>query len=98
MSRTLSLPTPSTYVSHPTEAVSKLSNPHIRAQLGTIHRQYKPLENFESETDDDSSRVSPLFVQKVVDYLDEEREDELKALLKDTYGMDEDAVSIHTHA
>ena len=80
MSRTLSLPTPpSGIISYP--------HTHLRAHLATIHRQYKPLEL------DDSTLITSSFVLQVVNLLDDECEDELKALLKDNYGMDEESVS-----
>jgi len=66
---------------------------HLRAQLGSIHRLYKPLETYDSDAEDDSTRVSSSLVQQVVSLLEDEKEDELKALLRDTYEMDPDTVS-----
>jgi hypothetical protein len=75
----------------------KSPHPHLRAQLGSIHRQYKPPESYEAESElDDSSRIASSFVEQVVRLLEEEREDDLKALLKDNYRMDDDSVSVET--
>ncbi|KAJ7460584.1 hypothetical protein FB451DRAFT_1269589 [Mycena latifolia] len=67
--------------------------PHTRAQLSAIARQYKPLpgDGHDGEADDDS-RVSSEFVEQIVSLLVDEREDELKAVLKATYGMDDEMV------
>lgn len=65
--------------------------PHTRAQLSAIARLYKPANNYDSDAEgDEFSRVSSDVVGKVVSLLDEEDEDELKSLLKDTYGVDEE--------
>ncbi|KAL0953458.1 hypothetical protein HGRIS_004691 [Hohenbuehelia grisea] len=67
--------------------------PHTRAQLSLIARQYKPLENNETEADaDDASRVPTSLVLKVASLLDEEQEDELKDLLKETFYIEDDAL------
>lgn len=67
--------------------------PHTRAQLSAIARQHKPLDNYDSDVEgDDFNRVSPSLVRKVVALLDDEHEDELKVLLKKTYGMDDETV------
>lgn len=67
--------------------------PHTRAQLSLISRQHKPLDSVDSDVDgDDFSRVSPTLVSRVVGFLVEEQEDELKAFLQKTYGMDDDTV------
>jgi hypothetical protein len=101
MSRTLSLPsiisydpsTKSTGMLSPTN-LSGHKFPHTRAQLSAIARQNKPLDCYDSDADgDEYSRVSSSFVMKVVALLDEEHEDELKTLLKGTYGMDDETVS-----
>ncbi|KAJ7695120.1 hypothetical protein B0H17DRAFT_930914 [Mycena rosella] len=67
--------------------------PHTRAQLSAIARQYKPLpgDGYDGEPEDDT-RVSTEFVEQIVALLVDEREDELKALLKAAYGMDEEMV------
>jgi len=68
--------------------------PHTRAQLSSIARQHKPLDNYDTDAEgDDFGRVTSSFVSKVVALLDNEHEDELKALLKDTYAMDDETVS-----
>lgn len=69
--------------------------PHTRAQLSAFARQYKPLENPESDVEggEDFNRVTSSFVYRVISMLSDEQEDELKGLLKDIYGMDDEAVS-----
>ncbi|EGN92263.1 hypothetical protein SERLA73DRAFT_173022 [Serpula lacrymans var. lacrymans S7.3] len=70
--------------------------PHTRAQLSSIARQHKPLEGYDSDAEgDDTTRVSSSLVNKVVALLDGEHEDELKALLKDAFGVDNDMVEQH---
>ncbi|KDR67921.1 hypothetical protein GALMADRAFT_257406 [Galerina marginata CBS 339.88] len=64
--------------------------PHTRAQLSAIARQYKTYET-DAETDD-YTRVPPRLVNEVVSLLIDEREDDLKALLKSTYGIDDETV------
>ncbi|KAF8972628.1 hypothetical protein BDZ97DRAFT_1901162 [Flammula alnicola] len=67
--------------------------PHTRAQLSAIARQYKPLENYDSDAENDEyNRVPQSIVNEVVSLLIDEREDELKALLKTTYSMDDESV------
>ena len=70
--------------------------PHTRAQLTAIARQYRTLDTYDDEDNDDSSPVTSALVARVATILDTEREDELKILLKDTFGpsIDEDEVSI----
>lgn len=67
--------------------------PHIRAQLAAITRQHK--ESGEIELDDETgARIPSEFLHKVVQSLDNEREDELKALLTENYPtMDSESVS-----
>ncbi|KAJ7281863.1 hypothetical protein C8J57DRAFT_1433618 [Mycena rebaudengoi] len=67
--------------------------PHTRAQLSAIARQYRPQDGPDPDTDfDDTSRVSSAFVERVVQLLVDEQEDELKMVLKHTYGLDDDTV------
>jgi len=68
--------------------------PHIRAQLAAIARQHK--ESSEIELDDETgARIPSEFVHKVVESLDNEHEDQLKALLIETHpSMDSESVSI----
>ncbi|KAG5645726.1 hypothetical protein DXG03_005422 [Asterophora parasitica] len=68
--------------------------PHTRAQLSAIARQHRPLDsNYDSDADgDDFSRVSSPFVNRIAALLADEQEDELKALLKNTYGMDDETL------
>jgi hypothetical protein len=98
MSRTLSLPTIVTYDNghlSDSDPAPNYKFPHTRAQLSAIARQHKPLESYDADNDgDEYGRISSSLVSKVVTLLDEEQEDELKTLLKDTYGMDDEAVSI----
>ncbi|KDQ61625.1 hypothetical protein JAAARDRAFT_31100 [Jaapia argillacea MUCL 33604] len=69
---------------------------HTRAQLSAIARLYKPTDSYDSDVEgDDYSRVSPSLVSRVVGHLDEEREDDLKVLLKETFGMDDDQLEQH---
>jgi hypothetical protein len=67
--------------------------PHIRAQLAAIARQHK--ESSEIELDDETgARIPSEFVHKVVESLDNEREDQLKTLLTETHpSMDGESVS-----
>ena len=67
--------------------------PHIRAQLAAIDRQHK--ESSEIELDDETgARIPSEFLHKVVESLENEREDELKALLTETHPtMDSESVS-----
>jgi len=68
--------------------------PHIRAQLAAIARQHK--ESSEIELDDETgARIPSEFVHRVVKSLDNEHEDQLKALLTETHpSMDKESVSI----
>lgn len=70
--------------------------PHTRAQLSAIAREYKPVDSSGTESDAEtefSGRVSSLLVKQVAALLDDEKEDELKNLLKATFGMDDEAAS-----
>lgn len=70
--------------------------PHTRAQLCALARQHKPADNCEPELDaDDLNRVPSSLVNQVVSLLVDEKEDELKTLLKETFDMDDETVSIH---
>ena len=65
--------------------------PHIRAQLSAIYRQHKgPLEG--CEDDDESTGITTTLVTKAAALLGDEREDELKVLLKTSFGVDDDMV------
>jgi len=67
--------------------------PHIRAQLAAIARQHKESGEVELE-DETGARIPSELVHKVVESLDNEREDQLKALLTETYpSMDSESVS-----
>ncbi|PCH44392.1 hypothetical protein WOLCODRAFT_26736 [Wolfiporia cocos MD-104 SS10] len=60
--------------------------PHTRAQLTAIARQYKPADAFDTDPEGDDPRVDSALVGKVAVLLDGEREDELKLLLKGSFG------------
>ncbi|KAJ7090581.1 hypothetical protein C8R43DRAFT_1115141 [Mycena crocata] len=66
--------------------------PHTRAQLAAIARQYKqlPSDAYDQDQDDDLTRVPQHLVDHVVALLAEEQEDDLKALLTSTYGLDDE--------
>ncbi|TFY72321.1 hypothetical protein EVG20_g693 [Dentipellis fragilis] len=70
--------------------------PHTRAQLSSIARQYKP-DTYDSDFEgDDFTRINPGFVARIVSLLDQEREEELKSLLKDKYGdIDDESLEQH---
>ncbi|KAH7927871.1 hypothetical protein BV22DRAFT_1006044 [Leucogyrophana mollusca] len=105
MPQTLSLPLPlgsvfdSDNVSESGSVISGQAHkfPHTRAQLSAIIRQHKPLlDNCDGEPEiDDSSRISSSFVSKVAGLLADEQEDDLKVLLKTTYGVDDESVEQH---
>jgi hypothetical protein len=69
--------------------------PHTRALLAHIYRQHKPPDSYDSDAEgDDLTKVPSVFVTRVVSLLDQEHEDDLKALLRDHYtGIDDDVVS-----
>ncbi|KAG5653332.1 hypothetical protein H0H81_001072 [Sphagnurus paluster] len=95
---TLSLPSTATFDSgfmsdSGADSSSMPKFPHTRAQLSAIARQHKPLDNYDSDADgDDFNRVSSSFVNRVAALLADEQEDELKTVLKSTYGMDDEMV------
>ncbi|KAF4610657.1 hypothetical protein D9613_006786 [Agrocybe pediades] len=65
--------------------------PHTRAQLAALARQYKPpLDNESGNAGSD--QVEQRLVNQVVSLLSEEREDEMKRLLQDVYGLEDDTV------
>lgn len=69
--------------------------PHIRAQLSAIYQQHKgPLEGCE-DNDDELTRITTSLVTKVAALLGDEREDELKELLKTSLGVDDDTLEQH---
>ncbi|KAL0580574.1 hypothetical protein V5O48_001399 [Marasmius crinis-equi] len=77
------------------EASSTHKFPHTRAQLAAFARQHKSSsDSYDSDADtvDDINRVSTSLVNKVVALLVDEREDELKKLLKETYSFDDQQV------
>ncbi|KAF9258726.1 hypothetical protein L218DRAFT_1080285 [Marasmius fiardii PR-910] len=76
------------------EASSTHKFPHTRAQLAAFARQQKSSDSYDGDADpaDDLNRVSTSLVNKVVALVADEREDELKKLLKDTYGFDDQQV------
>lgn len=68
--------------------------PHTRAQLTAIARQYRPLDNYEDDHEDGSNRITSALVARVASLLDAEREEDLKNLLRDSFGpaIDDDEV------
>ncbi|KAF9078160.1 hypothetical protein BDP27DRAFT_1356852 [Rhodocollybia butyracea] len=68
--------------------------PHTRAQLAAFSRQYKASDSYDSDAEggDELAKVPSAFLTRVVSLLVDEREDELKELMKDTYGMDDQTV------
>ncbi|KAH9888916.1 hypothetical protein C8Q73DRAFT_708658 [Cubamyces lactineus] len=94
------LPAPAISLLRPTSSLSSISDsgsvhneheqsgaprfPHTRAQLAAIARTYKP--DAYGDAENDVSGISSSFVTRVVGLLDSEREDELKSLLKQTFG------------
>lgn len=66
--------------------------PHTRAQLSAIARQFKP-QDIDTDPDDDH-RVSQSFVNQIVSLLVDEKEDDLKIILKTTFAMDDDSVRV----
>lgn len=84
-----------TIVSYSLQATAKF--PHTRAQLSAIARQFKPHDPYDTDTDpDDYNRVPQSFVNQIVSLLVDEKEDELKIILKSTFAMDDDSVRVHT--
>lgn len=70
--------------------------PHTRAQLTAIAREYKPVDSSGTDSDAEGEyvgRVSSALVKLVAGLLDEENEEGLKALLKENFGIDNNAVS-----
>lgn len=99
MSQTLSLPAFDSSDLSVSGLTSELSAPtkfpHTRAQLSAIARQHRSTDSYENENElEDHSRVDSTYVAKVVGLLDEEHEDELKSLLKETYNVDDETVRI----
>ncbi|KAJ3754135.1 hypothetical protein EV360DRAFT_52192 [Lentinula raphanica] len=68
--------------------------PHTRAQLAAFSRQYKASDSYDSDAEggDELARVPSTLVNRVVSLLVDEHEDELKDLLKETYGVDDQTV------
>lgn len=72
--------------------------PHVRATLSAIAKQYKPTELDDEADGDDLLRVNSAIVNKVVGLLEEEDEDQLQELLKETYAIqDHTEVSLYAH-
>jgi hypothetical protein len=62
--------------------------PHIRAVLATIARQYR--SDLDLGTIGDEGRVDSALVNRVFTLLDNEDEEQLQALLKETYSIADD--------
>ncbi|PPQ72547.1 hypothetical protein CVT24_004885 [Panaeolus cyanescens] len=69
------------------ETAASTKFPHTRAQLAAISRQFK-----DSIDQSDTDLVPQLLLNQVVSYLVQEKEDELKDLLKITFGLDDDSI------
>ncbi len=68
---------------------------HTRAQLSAIARQHKPPETYDSDAEtEDYNKAPQSLVNKVVSLLVDEKEDELKTLLKATYNMEDESAGI----
>ncbi|TFK51697.1 hypothetical protein OE88DRAFT_1658280 [Heliocybe sulcata] len=79
------------YASDSGQDVATPRFPHTRAQLSAIARSYKPIDNYDSDAEgDELARVNSDLVGKVVGALDEEDEDDLKTLLKEAFGIDDE--------
>jgi len=95
----ISIPAPSSDISDSGsisgQELSVPKFPHTRAQLSAIARQYKPSDGYDGDPDGDDPRVGSALVGRVAVLLDNEHEDELKRLLKDTFGpIDEEEVGV----
>lgn len=97
----ISIPAPSSDISdsgslsgHDSAAQPKF--PHTRAQLSAIARQYRSVDAYDHDADGDDLRVNAVLVGRVAVLLDNEREDDLKTLLKETFGhIDEEELEQH---
>ena len=72
--------------------------PHTRAQLTAIARQYRPLDNYEDDNESGSASISSALVARVATLLDAEREEDLKNLIRDSFGpsIDDEEVCCQT--
>jgi hypothetical protein len=66
--------------------------PHTRAQLAALAHKFKQPDSLETDVDPED-RVSSSLVNKVVGLLEDDDEDDLKTLLKETFTLDDEAVS-----
>ncbi|KAF9449958.1 hypothetical protein P691DRAFT_758619 [Macrolepiota fuliginosa MF-IS2] len=90
---TLGLPQRPSYDHGAPSDPSTFKFPHTRAQLSALARQHKPADSYEAEADiDDLNRVPSSLVNKAVSLLVDEKEDELKTLLKQTFELDDETV------
>ena len=64
--------------------------PHTRAQLTSIARQYRPLDNYDDELDDGTNRITSAFVARVASLLEDEREDDQLDPMDDLECCDDD--------
>ncbi|GBE86506.1 hypothetical protein SCP_0903850 [Sparassis crispa] len=71
--------------------------PHTRAQLLAVARQYRSSDVYDTDPEGEDARVNSAFVAKIATLLDNEHEDEVKAVLKETFGpsMDEEELEQH---
>lgn len=71
--------------------------PHTRAQLTAIARQYRPLDNYEDDYEGGSASISSALVARVATLLDAEREEDLKNLIRDSFGPSIDDEEVCTY-
>ncbi|EAU90148.1 hypothetical protein CC1G_05686 [Coprinopsis cinerea okayama7 len=78
--------TPYTSSTDSSGSASAAKFPHTRAQLAAIARQYKPADTYDGNIEvEEANRVPSSLVTKVVSFLVDEKEDELKAALKEAF-------------
>lgn len=84
-------------ISTPQELSAPPRFPHTRAQLTAIARQYRPLDNYDDDNEDGSSRITSALVARVASLLESEREEDIKNLLKDSFGpnIEDDEVRVN---
>ncbi|KAI0691232.1 hypothetical protein BC835DRAFT_125404 [Cytidiella melzeri] len=84
-------------LSTPQELSAPPRFPHTRAQLTAIARQYRPLDNYEDDNEGGLTGISSALVARVASLLDAEREEDLKNLLRDSFGpsIDDEELSQH---
>ncbi|KAI0924017.1 hypothetical protein AcV5_009387 [Taiwanofungus camphoratus] len=94
---TISIPLPSNGLSDLSSEDTAPKFPHTRAQLSAIARHYKPSDFYEGDPDGEDPRISSALVARVAGLLDNEHEDELKSLLKNTFGQSIEEEELEQH-